>query len=165
MAEAFFEEGVAGLDERPRRDRPPVFSPRRRRGIKALACELPVRLGLPLSRLSIADLRPEALQQGVVATISETTIWRWLAEDAIRPWTHRSWVFPRDPKFGVQAGRVLDLYAREWEGQPLGRRDCVLCADEKTSIQARGARPPDGRARAGRCGSNMNMRVGVPSPI
>ncbi len=28
----FFEEGVAGLDERPRRGRPRVFSPRRRRG-------------------------------------------------------------------------------------------------------------------------------------
>lgn len=105
--------------------------------IKALACELPARLGLPLSRLSIADLRAEALQQGLVATISETTIWRWLAEDAIRPWTHRSWVFPRGPDFGRLAGRVLDLYAREWKGQPLGRRDFVLCADEKTSIQAR----------------------------
>lgn len=28
----FFEEGLVGLDERPRRGRPPVFSPRRRRG-------------------------------------------------------------------------------------------------------------------------------------
>lgn len=28
----FFEEGVAGLDERPRHGRPRVFSPRRRRG-------------------------------------------------------------------------------------------------------------------------------------
>jgi hypothetical protein len=110
--------------------------------ITALACELPARLGLPLSRLSIADLRAEALQQGLVATISETTIWRWLAEDAIRPWTHRSWVFPRDPHFGVRAGRVLDLYAREWEGQPLGRRDFVVCADEKTSIQARARTHP-----------------------
>ncbi len=119
--------------------------------IKALACELPARLGLPLSRLSIADLRTEALQRGLAATISETTIWRWLAEDAIRPWTHRSWVFPRDPAFGVLAGRALDLYAREWEGRPLGRRDCVLCADEKTSIQARArlhpmAPPEPGRA-------------------
>ncbi len=77
-----------------------------------------------------------------MATISETTIWRWLAEDAIRPWTQRSWVFPRDPKFGVQAGRVLDLYALEWESQPLGRRDFVLCADEKTSIQARARAHP-----------------------
>lgn len=119
--------------------------------IKALACELPARLGLPLSRLSMADLRAEALQQGLVATISETTIWRWLAEDAIRPWAHRSWVFPRDPHFGVQAGRVLDLYAREWEGKPLGRRDFVVCADEKTSIQARArAHPtiPPGPGRA-----------------
>lgn len=28
----FFEESLAGLDERPRRGRPRVFSPRRRRG-------------------------------------------------------------------------------------------------------------------------------------
>lgn len=118
--------------------------------IKALACELPARLGLPLSRLSIADLRAEALQQGLVATISATTIWRWLAEDAIRPWTHRSWVFPRDPHFGVQAGRVLDLYAREWEGKPLGRRDFVLCADEKTSIQARARAHPTAPPGPGR---------------
>lgn len=110
--------------------------------IKALACELPARLKLPLSRLSLADLRAEAVQQGLVATISETTIWRWLAEDAIRPWTHRSWVFPRDPHFAVLAGRVLDLYAREWQGKPLGRRDFVLCADEKTSIQARARTHP-----------------------
>jgi hypothetical protein len=110
--------------------------------IKALACELPKRLGLPLSRLSVADLRVEAVQQGLVATISDATIWRWLAEDAIRPWTHRSWVFPRDPAFSTLAGRVLDLYAGAWEGRPLDRREFVLCADEKTSIQARVRRHP-----------------------
>ena len=33
---------------------------------------------------------------------------------------------------------MLDLYAGWWEGQPLGPDDCVLSADEKTSIQARG---------------------------
>jgi hypothetical protein len=32
---------------------------------------------------------------------------------------------------------VLDLYARVWDGQPLGPGDYVLCSDEKTSIQAR----------------------------
>ena len=25
------------------------------------------------------------------------TVWRWLSEDAIRPWNYRSWIFPRDP--------------------------------------------------------------------
>lgn len=50
-----------------------------------------------------------------MAQISGTTIWRWLAEDAIKPWTHRSWISPRDPDFAAKAGRVLDLYGREFE--------------------------------------------------
>ncbi|MGH2687715.1 MAG: hypothetical protein ACRDKW_02750 [Actinomycetota bacterium] len=105
--------------------------------VKALACELPSRLGIPLSRLHIPDIRAEVVRRGLVAEISGTTIWRWLAEDALRPWAHRSWVFPRDPDFEAKAARVLDLYAREWEGKSLGKRDFVICADEKTSIQAR----------------------------
>lgn len=105
--------------------------------VKAIACELPKRLGLPLSRLHVPDIRTEVLRRGLVAEISGTTIWRWLAADAIRPWSHRSWIFPRDPHFEVKAGRVLDLYARQWEGKPLGDRDFVISADEKTSIQAR----------------------------
>jgi len=45
--------------------------------------------------------------------MTRATIWRWLTEDAIRPWTHRSRIFPRDPDFEAKASRVLDLYARE----------------------------------------------------
>lgn len=105
--------------------------------VKAIACELPQRLGLPLSRLHVPDIRAEVLDRGLVAEISGTTIWRWLASDAIRPWSHRSWIFPRDPNFEAKAGRVLDLYAHQWEGKPLGDKDFVISADEKTSIQAR----------------------------
>ena len=105
--------------------------------IKALACELPHELGLPLSRFSVPELRREVLRRGLVASVGETTLWRWLSEDAIRPWRHRSWIFPRDPAFVEKAGRVLDLYAGRWSGRRLGPADCVLCADEKTSIQAR----------------------------
>ncbi|MGH9002009.1 MAG: IS630 family transposase [Acidimicrobiia bacterium] len=105
--------------------------------VKALACELPSRLGVPLSRFHVPDLAAEAVERGIVAEISGTTIWRWLSEDAIRPWARRSWIFPRDPDFEVKAGRVLDLYARCWDGKPLGKRDFVISSDEKTSIQAR----------------------------
>jgi len=105
--------------------------------VKALACEIPQRLGVPLSRWQVPDLRTEVLQRGLVARISETTLWRWLAADAIRPWSHRSWIFPRDPDFATKAGRVLDLYARRWEDKPLGEQDFVISADEKTSVQAR----------------------------
>ncbi len=98
---------------------------------------MPCEQGLPLSRLSIPDLRREVIRRGLVASIGETTLWRWLAEDAIRPWRHRSWIFPHGPAFREQAGRVLDLYAGVWEGVPLTAADCVVSADEKTSIQAR----------------------------
>jgi hypothetical protein len=116
---------------------PLLFPPELVVEVKAIACELPARLALPFSRLHIPDIRGEVLARGLVASISDTTIWRWLSEDALRPWAHRSWIFPRDPEFESKAGRVLDLYARRWEGEPLGERDFVLCADEKTSIQAR----------------------------
>ena len=105
--------------------------------IKALACELPSQLGIPLSRFSVAEIKREVLRRGIVASIGETTIWRWLSEDAIRPWRYRSWIFPRDPDFSEKAGRILDLYEGLWEGEPLGPEDCVVSADEKTSIQAR----------------------------
>jgi hypothetical protein len=119
--------------------------------IKALACELPHEHGIPLSRFSMTELKREALARGIVASIGETTIWRWLCEDAIKPWNHRSWVFPRDPDFEAKAGRILDLYEGVWEGTPLGDDDWVICADEKTSIQARRRRhatlpPASGRA-------------------
>lgn len=105
--------------------------------VKALACELPYKNGIPLSRLSIQEIRQEVISSGIVAQISGTTLWRWLNADAIRPWQYRSWIFPRDPEFKDKAGRVLDLYEGFWEGKPLGKSDYVLSADEKTSIQAR----------------------------
>jgi hypothetical protein len=105
--------------------------------IKALACELPTTTGVPLSRWHTPDLARAAVAQGIVAGISGTTIWRWLSADAIKPWQHRSWIFPRDPDFADKAARVLDLYARTFGGLPLGPDDYVISADEKTSIQAR----------------------------
>ena len=121
--------------------------------VKALACELPATLGLPLSRLSTADIVRAAQCSGIVATISGKTVWRWLNEDAIRPWRHRSWIFPRDPDFAAKAGRILDLYARQWQGKPLRSNEFVISADEKTSIQARIRKHPSlppGPGRAAR---------------
>ena len=65
------------------------------------------------------------------------TVWRWLSQDAIKPWQHRSWIFPRDPLFAEKAGPILDLYAGRWQDERLHPGDYVVCADEKPSIQAR----------------------------
>jgi transposase len=94
------------------------------------------------------------IERGVTGA-SATTIARWLAEDAIRPWQHRSWIFPRDPRFLEKAGPVLDLYQRRWHGERLHPGGLVICADEKTQIQARQrgyptAAPTRGRRRGQR---------------
>ena len=87
--------------------------------------------------LDLPRARPQAAAAGIVASVSASTVRRWLASDAIKPWQHRSWIFPRDPYFALKGGRVLDLYQREWEGQPLGTDEYVLSADEKPGVQAR----------------------------
>jgi len=112
----------------------PAFPPSLVVQVKALACELPVRLGLPLSRHSVEEIRQHVIEQGLVAEISGATLWRWLSADALRPWQHPSWIFPRDPDFAAKAGPILDLYARVGDGVPLGVNDYVISADEKPGI-------------------------------
>jgi hypothetical protein len=104
--------------------------------VKAIACELPREHGVPLSRFSRAELHRLVIERGV-SDASAATIARWLRDDALRPWQYRSWIFPTDPDFLAKAGQVLDLYQGRWQGKLLHPGDCVICADEKPSIQAR----------------------------
>jgi DDE superfamily endonuclease len=115
----------------------PAFPPSVVVDVKRLACALPSRSNVPLARFTIAELRREVLARGLVAQISGITLWRWLSADALQPWRHRSWIFPRDPQFAEKAGRLLDLYARTWNGTRLRRDEFVISADEKPSLQAR----------------------------
>jgi hypothetical protein len=105
-------------------------------GIKALACEPPEERNVPLSRWSSRELASQAVTEGLVEAISSSTVRRWLHADAIKPWRYRSWIFPRDPDFATKAARVLDLYARFFDGVALGPDDYVISADEKSQLQA-----------------------------
>jgi hypothetical protein len=105
--------------------------------VKALACQLPRDLSLPFSRFTHDEIARQAVQRGIVASISGATVWRWLSADAIRPWCYRSWIWPRDPRFSDKAGRILDLYHGTWNGKSLRPDEHVISTDEKTSIQAR----------------------------
>jgi transposase len=132
----FAAEGMKGLADRPRSGRPPVFAATVRAEVKALACALPAECGLPLSRWSCSDLAAEAVARGIADTLSGSTVRRWLDADAIKPWQHRSWIFPRDPDFAAKAERVLDLYDRRWQGRRLRPDEYVISADEKSQLQA-----------------------------
>ena len=103
--------------------------------VTALACTLPRDSGKPLSRWSAADLARAVIDRGIVPSISASTVKRWLQADQIKPWQYRSWQHPTDPRFLERAIPILDLYER---AQGLARRGhIIVCADEKTSIQAR----------------------------
>lgn len=86
----FFEERLDGLRDRQRPGRPRRFPPEEVAQVKAIACELPLQHGLPLSRFSRAELHRLVVERGV-SEASASTIARWLREDALKPWQHRSW--------------------------------------------------------------------------
>lgn len=131
------QPGTASLGDAKRSGRPPSFTPVQVAAVKALACQPPEASGVPLSRWSCPDLAVQVVADGIAASVSTSTVRRWLAEDAIKPWQYQSWIFITDPSFAAKAARVLDLYDRVWDGKPLSANDYVISADEKTSIQAR----------------------------
>ncbi|MFF4148530.1 IS630 family transposase [Streptomyces sp. NPDC001698] len=133
----FADGGIADLADRRRSGRPPAFTPLQAAEVTALACRLPAETGVPLSRWTAPELAREAVERGIAAFVSASTVRRWLAQDAIKPWQHRSWIFITDPDFRPRAERVLELYARTFAGVALGTDEYVISADEKTSIQAR----------------------------
>jgi len=150
----FCANGIGGLVDQPRSGRPRIFPATVVAEVKALACELPARTGVPLARWSCPELAEQARLRGIIEQVSASTVRRWLASDALKPWQHRSWIFPRDPNFALKAARALDLYARVWEGEPLGENDFVLSADEKPGVQARRRKHPSLPP-----GTNQPMRV------
>lgn len=113
----------------------PLFPPEQIVQVKAIACQLPAERGLPLSRFSLREIQAEVERCPLIGSISTGTLWRILNNDAIRPWYHQSWLFIKDPDFVEKAGRVLDLYEGIFEGEPLGEKDFVISADEKSQLQ------------------------------
>jgi hypothetical protein len=125
-------------------------------------------LELPFSRFSIEQIRRVVIEKGVVEAINVTTLWEWLHEDGLRPWTHRPWIFPRDPDSLRRGSLVLDRYHRIWDGKPLTENDFVIRptkrpafkrADENIRVRRL---PPSGQvgARIGAQGS-----AGVPGRV
>ncbi len=131
----FADKGIEGLADARRPGRPPIYTGADRAKVTAWACALPAEHDVPLSRWSAAELAAQLRRDGIAASVS--TVRRWLDRDALKPWQHRSWIFVRDPDFEAKAAVVLELYARSYQGTPLGADEYVISADEKPSIQAR----------------------------
>ena len=145
----FCQQGLEGLRDRPRSGRPRTFGSSVGAGVKALACEPPEQRAVPLSRWSSHELAAEAVAEGLVGSISSSTVRRGLHADAIKPWRYRSRIFPRAPDFAEKAARVLDLSARVFKAVALGPEDYVISADEKSRAPGATPVPPESPGRPG----------------
>jgi transposase len=126
------------LTDAPRSGTPRQFSPEVRAQVTALACSLPRSHGVPLARWSWAELARHMATIPTLPTISARTIGRWLTAEQIHPWRYHSWQHIQEPEaFLVRARPVLRLY--EHATALLEQGIWVICADEKTCIQAREA--------------------------
>ncbi|MFF4607821.1 helix-turn-helix domain-containing protein [Streptomyces sp. NPDC001339] len=91
----FAAGGLPVPADRKRSGRPVSFTALQVAEVKALACQLPAGTGAPLSRWSCPELAREVVAQSIAGSISTSAVWRWLRQDALKPWQYRSWIFVR----------------------------------------------------------------------
>lgn len=112
-----------------------------------MACERPDNLGRSLCQWDCMELARQLEGDGIVETISASTVRRILAHHKLKPWRHHMWLspkHPRDGEFYARVQEIIDLYTR-----PLGPDEIVLSVDEKTSLQPRTRLHPTKPAQAG----------------
>ena len=86
-------ERLDGLEDKRASGRPRRFPPGTGRRGQSGRVRAAARYELPLSRFSRVELHRLVIERGVTEA-SASTIWRWLHEDAIKPWQQRCWILP-----------------------------------------------------------------------
>ena len=128
-------QATESLRDAPRAGRRRTFTPLQRARVIALACSAPRQYGKPWPRWSGEKLARVAIEQQIVESIAPSTIRTWLRQDKIKPWRYPSWQHSTAPQFVAKAVPVLDL--SEQAPRLHAQGELTVCADEKTSIQAR----------------------------
>jgi transposase len=126
------------LGDRPRSGNPGKFTPEQVTQILALACEPPEQSGRPITHWTCKELADEAKRRGIVASISEAQVGRYLREAELQPHKSRYWLNAKekDPQqFREKVEAVCDAYL---EAPRLYREENThtVCTDEMTGIQA-----------------------------
>ena len=128
----------AVLADAPRSGNPGKFTPEQITRILALACEPPEMSGRPITHGTNAELADEAIQQGIVPSISASQVGRYLREAELQPHRSRYWLNTKekDPEqFQAQVEEVCDCY-REAPRLYAEDQTHTVCTDEMTGIQA-----------------------------
>jgi len=117
----YADDGLAGLDGKPRPGRTPIYGPATARRILRLLDKAPpqgfARWSGPLLARALGD-------------VDVQHVWRFLRAHRIDLKARKSWCESTDPAFAAKAADVIGLYL-----EPPAKA-VVLCVDEKPSIQA-----------------------------
>src|SRR3954468_5804301 len=97
-AKRFLEQGSAGLYEKPRPGRTPLFPPEVALYVVKLACERPDVVGRSLSQWNCPDLARQLEASGIVQSISAETIRTILQSHKLKPWRHHLWLSAQVPR-------------------------------------------------------------------
>jgi len=102
----FNEDGLAGLEDRPRPGRKPVHSEAVRSALISLALQKPRSLGYPFELWTLERLQT-AFKERQGVHLSDSTIWTWMAEEGFQWKRQQSWfhdVEKHDPEFVEKRG-------------------------------------------------------------
>jgi DDE superfamily endonuclease len=91
-------------------------------------------VGVPAARWSLDDLAYHILRDAHFRDMSRSAVQRILAEADLKPHKSRYWLHSDDPDFEAKALDICRLYLEAPRLYEHG--ELVLCADEKTGIQA-----------------------------
>lgn len=101
----FNEQGLEGLDDRPRPGQPRRFTDAHRLELIALVSTKPRDHGHVASTWTVELLRQTLIEKGVVESISVGTIHKWLQASGFTYRQSKRWLVSNDPEFEAKKGR------------------------------------------------------------
>ena len=143
---------VETIDDAPRPGSPTTFSAEQFAAIIAISCQQPTECGREVSHWTSGELADEAIKQGIVESISVSTVARLLRENIIKPHLTRYWEYnerDKDPEsFDKKILEVSELYKNAEALYNQGVH--IVSIGEKTGMQALEPNAPIGPCKPGR---------------
>jgi transposase len=126
------------LSDAQRSGNPGKFTPEQVTQILALACEPRERSGRPITHWTHKELTDEARKRGIVASISEAQVGRYLREAELQPHKTRYWLNARekDPQQFQQKAEGVCACHQEAPRLYAEAHTHTVCTDEMTGLQA-----------------------------
>ena len=126
------------LSDAPRSGNPGKFTPEQITQLLALACEPPEQSGRPITHWTYKELSDEAKKRGIVESISEAQVGRYLREAELQPHKSRYWLNTKEKDPQQFQEKVEQVCACYLEAPRLYAEENThtVCTDEMTGIQA-----------------------------